>query len=93
MWTVENRAKYKRDHLRYPSDVTDEEWCHLSPLIPPPKTGGGKRTTDMREVMNGIMYILSTGCQWRALPKDLPPRSTTHEYFTWWDRAGIGSHP
>jgi len=89
MWTAENRAKYKRDHLRYPSDVTDEEWAYVAPLIPAPKTGGGKRRTEMRHVVNGIMYILSTGCQWRALPKDLPPRSTTHEYFTWWDRAGI----
>jgi len=89
MWTVENRAKYKRDHLRYPSDLTDEEWSYVAPLIPAAKTGGGKRTTDMRDVINGVMYVLSTGCQWRALPKDLPPRSTTHEYFTWWNHDGI----
>jgi len=59
--------------------LTDEEWGLVEPLIPPGKTGGGKRTVIMREVVNGLMYILSTGCQWRAIPKDLPPkaRSTT----------------
>src|SRR2546426_2147640 len=75
MWTKENRAKYNRDHLRYPSDLTDDEWTLVEPFIPPAKSGGGKRRTDMREVMNGVMYILSTGCQWRYLPKDFPPRS------------------
>ena len=81
MWTNENRAKYNRDHLRYPSDLTDDEWAHVEPFIPPAKPGGGKRRTDMREVMNGVMYILSTGCQWRYLPKDFPPRSTVYNYF------------
>src|SRR5258707_985168 len=58
MWTLENRPKYNRDHLRYPSDLTDDEWAYVAPLIPPPKPGGGKRRTDMRAVMNGVMYIL-----------------------------------
>ena len=80
MWTNENRAKYNRDHLRYPSDLTDDEWALVEPFIPPPKPGGGKRKQDMRAVMNGVMYILSTGCQWRYLPKDFPPRSTVHNY-------------
>src|SRR6516164_3690392 len=71
MWTLENRAKYNRDHLRYPSDLTDDEWAHVEPLIPPAKSGGGKRRTEMRAVMNGVMYILSTGCQWRYLPRRL----------------------
>ena len=84
MWTHENRPKYNRDHLRYPSDLTDDEWAYVEPLIPPAKPGGGKRRTDMRAVMNGVMYILSTGCQWRYLPKDFPPRSTVHNYFVWW---------
>src|SRR5215470_4022136 len=69
MWTLENRAKYNRDHLRYPSDLTDHEWAYVEPLIPPAKPGGGKRRTDMRAVMDGVMYILSTGCQWRYLPR------------------------
>ena len=84
MWTHENRPKYNRDHLRYPSDLTDDEWAYVEPLIPPAKPGGGKRRTDMRAVMNGVMYVLSTGCQWRYLPKDFPPRSTVHNYFVRW---------
>src|SRR3954451_19114132 len=88
MWTNENRARYDRSKLRYPSDVTDEEWALVAPLIPPPKPGGNKRTRDMREVVNGLMDVLSTGCQWRAIPKDLPPRSTVYGYFDRWDHDG-----
>ena len=69
MWTIENRAKYKRDHLRYPSNVTNEEWAHVEPLIPPAKRGGRKREVNIREVFNGIMFVLSTGCQWPAPAK------------------------
>ena len=58
-------------HLRYPSDLTDDEWKLVEPLIPPGRRGGDKRTVILREVVNGLMYILSTGCQWRAIPKDL----------------------
>ena len=68
MWTNENRARYDRSGLRYPSDVTDAEWALIAPLIPPAKRGGGKRRVDMRQVVNGLMYVLSTGCQWRAIP-------------------------
>jgi len=60
----------------------------VEPLIPPGKTGGGKRTVIMREVVNGLMYILSTGCQWRAIPKDLPPRSSVYDYFDLWTYDG-----
>ncbi|MEA2912793.1 MAG: hypothetical protein QOJ15_4874 [Bradyrhizobium sp.] len=81
MWTSKNRARYDRSKLRYPSDLTDDEWGLVEPLIPPGKTGGGKRTVIMREVVNGLMYILSTGCQWRAIPKDLPPKSSVYDYF------------
>jgi transposase len=88
MWTAENRPRYNRDRLRYPSDLTDEEWALVEPLIPPGKRGGGKRTVIMREVLNGIMYVLSTGCQWRAIPKDLPPRSTLYDYFDLWSWDG-----
>jgi hypothetical protein len=56
MWTKENRAKYNRDHLRYPSDLTDDEWARVEPFIPPAKAGGGKRRQDMRAVMNGHVY-------------------------------------
>ena len=89
MWTTENRHRYDRDRLRYPSDLTDAEWQHIEPLIPPAKRGGGKRTVDMREVVNGVMYVLSTGCQWRYIPKDLPPRSTVQRLFL---PVGLGRH-
>jgi transposase len=88
MWTDRNRARYDRSKLRYPSDLMDEEWQLVEPLIPPGKPGGGKRTVNMREVVNGLMYVLSTGCQWRAIPKDLPPRSTVYDYFDLWTYDG-----
>ncbi len=85
MWTTENRIRYDRSKLRYPSDLTDEEWAVIGPLIPRAKRGGNKRTIDEREGVNGLMFILSTGCQWRFLPKDLPPRSTVNAYFCRWN--------
>ena len=88
MWTNENRAKYDRDGLRYPSDLTDAEWAHIASLIPPAKRGGRKRSVDVRDVVNGIMFVLSTGCQWRYVPKDLPPRSTLFDYFDLWTWDG-----
>ena len=88
MWTTENRSRYDRSRLRYPSDLTDAEWACIEPLIPPAKRGGNKRTVDVREVINGLMFVLSTGCQWAALPKDLPPRSTVNSYFCRWDWDG-----
>ena len=81
MWTIKNRPRYDRGKLRYPSDLTDEEWSLVEPLIPPAKRGGRKREVVVREVVNGVMYVLSTGCQWRYIPKDLPPRSTVHDYL------------
>jgi transposase len=88
MWKPENRSRYDRTKLRYPSDVTDDEWNLIAPEIPPAKPGGNKRVVDVREVLNGALYILSTGCQWRAIPKDLPPRSTIHDYLVRWDEDG-----
>jgi transposase len=88
MWTPKNRPRYDRDKLRYPSDLTDEEWSLIEPLIPPAKHGGRKREVVVREVVNGVMYVLGTGCQWRYIPKDLPPRSTVHDYFTRWNYDG-----
>jgi transposase len=74
MWTSENRPKYNRDKLRYPSDLTDEEWSHVAPLIPPARRGGRKREVDVREVVNGIMYVLSTGSG-AMFPKTFHPRA------------------
>jgi len=88
MWTNENRGRYDRSKLRYPSDLTEEEWSLIGPLIPPAKRGGNKRTVVERDVVNGVMYILSTGCQWAALPRDLPPRSTVNDYLHRWDEDG-----
>lgn len=88
MWTKANRGKYNRDGLRYPSDLTDAEWALVEPLIPPAKRGGRRREVDVREVLNGLLYVLSTGCQWRAVPKDLPPKSTLFSYFDLWNWDG-----
>ena len=85
MWKPEHRLAADRRGLRYPSDLTDAEWALVAPLIPPAKRGGRKRTVDVREVLNAIFYVLATGCQWKALPKDLPPKSTAHSYFMLWN--------
>ena len=88
MWTRENRGLYERKGARYPSDLSDAEWALIAPLIPPAKRGGRRREVDVCEVLNGILYVLETGCQWRALPKDLPPKSTVHDYLMLWDWDG-----
>ena len=86
MWTQENRRRYDRSGQRYDSDLTDEEWAEIAPLIPPAKPGGNKRTVNLREIVNGLMCILGPGCQWRAIPRDLPARSTIYGSST----AGAG---
>jgi len=88
MWTAENRKRYDRSKQRYPSDLTDDEWVLVAPLILPAKRGGRRREVVVREIVNGIMYVLSTGCQWRALPKDLPPKSTVWAYLDLWSWDG-----
>jgi transposase len=88
MWTRENRGLYERQGARYPSDLSDAEWALIAPLIPPAKRGGRRREVDVREVLNGVLYVLGTGCQWRALLKDLPPKSTVHDYVMLWDWDG-----
>ena len=88
MWKPEHRLAARRVCQRYDSDLTDEEWALVAPIIPPGKRGGGKRTVNIREVLNGIFYVLWTGCQWKAVPKDLPPKSTLHWYFMLWDWDG-----
>ena len=72
----------------YPSDLTDEQWAILEPLIPPAKHGGRHRTVDLREVANAIFYVIRTGCQWAAIPNDLPPKSTANDYFARWRDDG-----
>jgi len=87
-WTETTRAHYRREGLRYTSDMTDREWAMLETLLPPPRRLGRPRTRDRRTIVNAILYILATGCQWRALPRDFPPRSTVQGYFYGWRNDG-----
>src|SRR5262245_12505951 len=88
MWKPEQRRVADRSCLRYPSDLTDSEWAIVEPMIPAARQGGRKRSVNVREVLNGIFYILWTGCEWKALPKDLPPKSTVHDYLELWNWNG-----
>ena len=88
MWKPEHRSAADRRGLRYPSDLTGAEWALVEPMIPPAKRGGRKRSVDVREVLNGIFYVLSTGCQWNAVPTDLPPKSTIYDYLDLWEWDG-----
>lgn len=72
----------------YPSDLTDEQWSVLEPLVPPCKHGGRQREVDIRRVVNGILYRNKSGCQWRMLPKDFPPWGTVYYYFAMWRDDG-----
>jgi transposase len=87
-WTEITRRHYRRDNLRYASDLTDAEWALLAPFMPAPSPIGRPRGTDLRAVVNAILYMASTGCQWRALPKEFPPYSTVQGYFYEWSREG-----
>jgi putative transposase len=72
----------------YPSDLTDDQWQLLEPLIPPERNGGRHRSVSMREVANTILYLSRTGCQWDMLPHDLLPKSTVYDYFAAWRNQG-----
>jgi transposase len=89
MWTNDNRAAYERKSSRYPSDLTDEEWALVAPLMPPPKKARRHPVPEMRALLDAILYVLTTGCQWRQLPKDFPSKSVVHDYFICWDRDGV----
>ncbi|WP_137155168.1 IS5 family transposase [Rhizobium sp. FKL33] len=88
-WTATARREHNRDTLRYPSDLTDREWALIEVLIPPPRSGGRPRKTAMRSVVEAILYIASSGCQWRMLPVDFPPVSTVRGYFHAWRAIGL----
>jgi putative transposase len=83
-WTETTRKQYRRDDLRYASDMRDAEWLLLSFFLRPPCHLGRPREVDLRTVVNAIFFLLTSGCQWRALPKDFPPRSTVQYYFYLW---------
>ena len=88
-WTGIARREHSREGLRYPSDMTDREWLLTAPFIPSAKSGGRPRTTDMREVVNALLYVASSGGAWRMLPKCFPPVSTVRRYFYAWRNAGL----
>ena len=89
MWTEITRPDYERRGGRYASDMTDREWALIAPFMPPRKMTGRPRTTDMRDVVDAILYMASTGCQWALLPNDFPPRSTVQRYFYDWQADGL----
>src|SRR3712207_6195887 len=88
MWKAETRRTYDRKGLRYPTDGTDAEWGLARPFVDVVQSRSGQRRVDLREVLNAVFYVLGTGCQWRALPKDVPPRSTVHDDFVGWPCDG-----
>lgn len=87
-WTETTRSQYRRAGLRYTSDLTDQEWDILCPFMPEQRGIGRPRKVNLRTVVDAILYILGTGCQWRALPGDFPPRSTVQRYFYRWRDDG-----
>ncbi len=88
-WNDIARGEHRREGLRYPSDLTDLEWVMISAHLPGPRPGGRPRTTSLRDVMEAILYIASSGCQWRMLPKEFPAVSTVRGYFYAWRDIGL----
>jgi len=88
-WTEITRPQYERRCRRYASDLTDVEWALIEPLMPTPNRIGRPRKTDLREVVNALLYMASSGCAWRLLPKDFPPFSTVQKYFWRWRDEGL----
>ena len=88
-WDDIARAEYARRTTRYASDLTDREWNLIAPFMPEERGLGRPRTTDLREVLNAILYIATSGCPWRYLPKDFPPVSTVQRYFYRWRDEGL----
>ena len=80
-WTELTRPHYVRSGGRYASDTTHKEWALIAPFLPAPKRVGRPRTTELRDVFDAILYLATTGCQWRMLPNDFPPVSTVRRYF------------
>lgn len=88
-WTETTRPHYDRRCPRYASDLTDAEWALVEPLMPAPNRIGRPRKTDPREILNALLYMASSGCAWRLLPKDFPPFSTVQKYFWRWRDEGV----
>ena len=88
-WNDIARVEHRRSAERYPSDLMEREWALIAPLLPPARRGGRPRTTDLRSVVDAILYMASSGCQWRMLPKDFPPVSTVQGDFYAWRDSGL----
>ena len=88
MWTEITRAQYRREGLGYASNTKVGEWARIAPLLPPPRRLGRPREWELRQIVDAILYLLWTGCQWRALPKEFPPYSTVQGYFYRWRDDG-----
>src|SRR6266853_5434721 len=89
MWTETAREQYRREDLRYASDMTDAEWALISPHLPGQKALGRPRIVALRGVVEALLYILRTACPWRLLPRDFPKRSTVQRYFYAWQAQGL----
>lgn len=87
-WTEITRRQYRRDGLRYASDLSDAEWQLIEPHLPPAKPLGRRRETKLRRVIDAMLYLLTTGCQWRLLPKEFPPYTTVQRFFYGWRDDG-----
>jgi hypothetical protein len=84
MWTPTTRQQHSRPVTRYQTDLTDAEWLVIAPHLPKPGAMGRPREWPMREIINGIFYVMRAGCPWRLLPKDLPPWGTIYRWFAAW---------
>jgi putative transposase len=80
------------DRKAYPSDLSDAEWELTAPHIPDAEPGGRPRDADMREVLNGVFYVLKSGIQWDMLPHDFPPKGTVYHYYNTWRKDGTWQH-
>jgi transposase len=89
MWTETTRRQYRRDDLRYASDMTDAEWALIEPLLPAAKRLGRPRCVALRAVVEALLDLLRTASPWRLLPHDFPNRSTVQRYFYAWQAAGL----
>ena len=89
VWTPNTRYEYARNHIGYASDMTDSEWRVIVHLLPASAKTGRPRRHPVRVLVNGIYYLLQSGCQWRMLPKDFPPWQTVYRYFRRWETDGV----
>jgi transposase len=92
MWTPTTRQKHSRTVTRYQTDLTDTEWRVIAPHLPKPCAAGRPREWPMREIVNGIFYVMRAGCPWRLMPSDLPPWGTIYRWFAAWRDDGVQNH-